>query len=144
MFVKDVMTTDLIMTPATGTVRDAVEKMIHENVGSVLITNNEYPAGIITETDALQLAYKTNTKISNIPLTTLTGDGLIMIGPEETIKTAINRMQTENVKKLPVVSDMKVLGIITLTDIVHNHDEFLQEARRLSQTQTRRNTKNWR
>lgn len=143
MRVEEVMTTELVTAPATASLANVMGVMLEECVGSVVITRDDNPTGIVTETDALKIIHKHDLPPSKIPVHMLIGDGLIMIEPDASIKMAVRRMKRANVKKLPVVSDMNVLGIITMTDIVYNHTEALKEVRELTRNLSRRNTRNW-
>lgn len=68
MLVEDVMETDLVTCDAGETLRDAVRRMLDRHVGSVIVTVDGDPAGILTETDALAAGYVADRRFGEIPV----------------------------------------------------------------------------
>jgi CBS domain-containing protein len=124
--------------------KGAAGQMLHNGVGSVIVMNDGTPAGIITEMDALRVGYGTNRPFENVPVRKVMSRPLVTIEPNKTVQTAIGRMETEGIKKLPVVSGFDLVGIVTMSDIVRNHGELLTEARNLESGHGGRDPDEWR
>jgi CBS domain-containing protein len=115
--VKDVMSKQLIIAHSLTTIFQ-IAKMMEQGIGAILIKNDSTPIGIITDRDfttkiaANKYSFDTPVgKIASMPLQT--------IGPNESILDAVRKMASKKIRKLVVVDDVKVIGIITSTDLVN-------------------------
>ncbi len=109
---KPVMTADKNMT-----VKEAVDIMDKHDFGSMPITENGWPIGIVTERDLLRrlLAKEltTNSKLKKI----MTED-VVTINHDSDIVEASRLMSENNFRRLLVVKDKKVVGIATAKDVM--------------------------
>jgi len=118
ILVRDVMSKEVKVVRPDTTVKEVVATMNKFNIGSIIVVQGERPVGIITERDILRrlvepcLAPETLTArhIMTSPVTT--------INETATIEEAAKLMAKKRVKRLPVMSDEKIVGIVTFTDIV--------------------------
>lgn len=116
--VKDIMTRALISVDASTTVYQVAKMMEQGGFGAIIVKKDDHPEGIITDRDfAIKIAvnkYPLDTpvhKVASYPLQT--------INSNESILVAANLMSTKKIRKLVVVEDGKVVGIITSTDLVN-------------------------
>ena len=116
--VKDIMTRALISVDASTTVYQVAKMMEQGGFGAIIVKKDNLPAGIITDRDfAIKIAvnkYPLDTpvhKVASYPLQT--------INSNESILVAADFMSTKKIRKLVVVEDGKVVGIITSTDLVN-------------------------
>lgn len=116
-FVKDVMITNLASLDSSSTIKNAAKLMEEKNIGCIIVTKQDSPVGIITERDFVR-RIASKEKPLNSPLEEVMSSPLISIGPDETIWEAAESMKVNNIHKLPVIDDSKVVGIITTTDLV--------------------------
>ena len=116
--VKDIMTKSVISVDSSITVNEAAKMMEDVKVGAIIVMENNTPVGIITDRDfAVKIvahAYQITTPVKQIMSTPL-----IAINPEETIWMVADLMYTRGIRKLPVIDNDKVIGIITSTDLVN-------------------------
>ena len=131
MLVRDAMTTDVVTVPADSSLREAVGRMLRAGVGSAVVTREETPAGIVTETDALKAGYLSERPFDEIPVSKAASGSLVTISPDATVRKAVRRMHDNDVKKLPVAESMEMVGILTMTDVVREQEELIDEAHRL-------------
>ncbi|MEM3623309.1 MAG: CBS domain-containing protein [Candidatus Bathyarchaeia archaeon] len=118
ILVRDVMSKEVKVVRPDTTVKEVVATMNKFNIGSIIVVQGERPVGIITERDILRrlvepcLAPETLTArhIMTSPVTT--------ISETATIEEAAKLMAKKKVKRLPVMSNEKIVGIVTFTDIV--------------------------
>ena len=144
MRVSELLSKPVVTVPIGATMKGAAGQMLQNGVGSVIVLNNETPAGIVTEMDALRVGYATNRPFEKVPVRKVMSRPLETIEPNKTVQTAIRRMKHRNVKKLPVVSGFDLVGIITMSDIIFNHGELLNEARQIESGQGARDPSEWR
>ncbi len=129
MLVESLMTTDVVTVRGDGTLRDAAERLLDEEVGSVIVVDGDgNPSGIVTETDLLRATYKTDAPLSEIPVAKLSHRPLVTTKPSATVQYVAHRMAKEGVKKVPVMDDLDLVGIITMTDIVWHLSDIRKEA----------------
>jgi CBS domain-containing protein len=116
--VKDVMTKSVISVDATATVNEAAKMMEDAKVGAIIVIENNTPVGIITDRDfAVKIvahAYPITTPVKQIM-----SSPLIEIGPDETVMMAADLMYTREIRKLPVIDNDRVVGMLTATDLVN-------------------------
>jgi len=113
--VKDLMTKDVLTIDANKTVIEAAVLMSQNEVGDLVVMENNTPVGIITERDfvrrVLAVGKSANTRVSEVMSTPLK-----VIDPEAPIKEAARRMVNKGIRRLAVIKDNKLVGIITVTD----------------------------
>ena len=131
MNVSHVMKTNVLSIDSETSVKDAASKMVQHGVGSLVVTEQEArPVGIITETDLLSrvLALGKNPEI--VKVKAVMSKPLIYGNPDMDFVEAAKLMINNEIKKLPITKDERVVGILTLTDIVAVHEcmrELIQE-----------------
>ncbi len=118
MRVSDIMN-KVVAIDENVTLKEAAKIMTDRNIGSLIILKGDKIRGIVTDRDILRNMSKSNQKISVM----MTRD-VITIDENESIDNAAIIMSENNVRKLPVVSDGKVVGIITATDIIKNSESL--------------------
>ncbi len=116
-FVKDVMKTNVISIDSSSTIKDAACIMDESNVGSIIITKENMPVGILTERDFVKRVSAKNRDLSS-KLSEVMSSPLITIDSEETVWEAAEKMKQKGIHKLPVMEGNKVTGMITTTDLV--------------------------
>lgn len=137
MLVEDLMSTDIVTCELDASLQTAVVRLLEANVGSVIVTRSGEPMGIVTETDSLLAGASLQRPFDEIPIEKAVTHPLITITRDTTIRKAVERMKTNDIKKLPVVDELELQGIITFTDIAVNHSDIMQEAREVSEQRTR-------
>jgi CBS domain-containing protein len=116
--IADVMTKSVISVDASLTINEAAKMMEDTKVGAVVVMENNTPVGIITDRDfAIRVvahAYPIDT-----PVRRIMSSPLFSINSDESVRTAADLMHDRGIKKLPVIDNEKIIGIITATDIVN-------------------------
>lgn len=128
MLVRDVMIEDVVSIPVDASLKAAVKRMLDAGTGSVIVTEDGTPAGIVTETDAMIAGSVTDLPFAEIAVRRVASAPLKTVGPEATLRTAVERMRENDVKKLPVVAGLELVGIVTMTDVVDNYAAIVREA----------------
>jgi len=116
--IGDVMTKSVISVDATLTVNETAKMMEDAKVGAVIVMEDNAPIGIVTDRD---FAVKVAAHAYQItePVKQIMSSPLFSINSDETVRTAADLMHERKIRKLPVIDDGKVVGIITATDIVN-------------------------
>lgn len=100
------------------TVYDALKVMGEKNVGALLVIENDELLGIISERDyARKIILKGKTSHETLVKEIMT-QKVISVGPDDNIEKCMELMSGKKVRHLPVLKDNKVIGIISITDVV--------------------------
>jgi CBS domain-containing protein len=116
------------------TVFDAISLMAQVNIGAVLVQKDDTIAGIFTERDylqriALQSRSSKQTRVGDVMTTPV-----ISADPDDSVQQCMETMTTCHCRHLPVVHDGKLLGIVSIGDLVKKMlEEKQQEVEKLSQ-----------
>jgi CBS domain-containing protein len=116
--IADVMSKSVISVDATLTVNETAKMMEDAKVGAVIVMENNVPVGIVTDRDFSVKVAAHAYQITE-PVKQIMSSPLFSIGSDETVRTAADLMHDRKIRKLPVIDDGKVVGIITSTDIVN-------------------------
>jgi CBS domain-containing protein len=118
MEVEDVMVQKVITVDSDATVREAVKLMNQHEIGCVVAVHEDEIVGIVTERDVLKKVLEASKDPTKVKVREIMSKKLIVGAPDMDITDAARLMLKCNIKKLPVVVDGHLVGIITLTDIV--------------------------
>ena len=135
MGIQEIMSTDLVTISPGGNLQEAVTRMLDEDVGCVVVEESDEPAGIITETDVLAVGTTFENPFSAIPVSRAMSEDPVTIGPETSPEEAVETMKQYGIKKLPVVEDGSLVGVVTLTDLVYHQRDLIEEAEELERKQ---------
>lgn len=115
--VSDAMTEKPITVTPNTTIQECTKLMKRKNVGSVVVQEKGRFVGILTERDIARKivaeGISTKSKVSKFM-----DKGLITISPEKDIFDALAMMRDADIRQLPVVQDGKLLGLVTMKDIL--------------------------
>jgi len=125
MIVKDIMRREVIVAKPDVTLREASKVMSQFQIGSLIITEKKKILGIVTERNVLSAVAKGK----NPELVTaeeIMAKNVITIEPDKNIEEAVELMVKNRIKKLPVVRDDKLIGIVTASDIIVVEPKLIQ------------------
>ena len=118
MKVEEVMNNAKIVNKNTS-ISEASELMTKEGIGSLIIDFENGDYGIVTEKDITK-----NIKYSNKKLSDVAPKGIVTLEKSCTLEEAAEIMKEHKIKRLPVVEDKKVIGIITATELIENSKDL--------------------
>jgi len=114
--IKDVMNRNVIVAKPHTTLREAAKVMSDLNIGSLVVMENEKIVGIVTSTDALR-AVAEGADPDRTTLADIMSKDVITIEEDRDVEEAVELMVKNKIKRLPVVREGKLVGIITVSDI---------------------------
>ena len=124
--VKDVVTVD-----TDATVKKAVEIMNKHEIGCLVVVKGNRLVGILTERDMLKRVLGESRNPEKTKVSEIMTAPVITVSPTTHLEEAAKLMFEKNVKKLPVVSEGKLVGLITLTDLARFQPEIIRLIRRI-------------
>ena len=118
MPVKEIMTRDVVTIDIKNDVLHLAQKMLVCDVGSVIVTDKKQPVGIVTERDIVRKIVMRNLKPEDISIKELMTTPLITIPATEDVTDTMHKMVKMEIRRLPVVENAKLVGIVTDTDLL--------------------------
>ena len=116
--VRSVMTKLVITTKTESSVREAAELMRKKNVGSIVVTSEGKPVGIVTERDMVERVVARGLDASKVQMKEIMSKSLITTTGEMPIIEAIRMMQKKKIRRLLIMENKKLIGIITQRDLL--------------------------
>ncbi len=121
--VRDAMTANPRSIDASASVVEAARLMRQEHIGSLPVTEDEKPVGLITDRD---ITTRVVAEAAD-PKTTSVGDvysrDIISVGPDQDLEEALQLMARHQVRRLPVVENGRLVGIVAQADIALRENE---------------------
>ena len=136
--VRDVMTGTVETVGTDATAAEVAEQIDGSEHTSVVVCDGHEPAGIVTESDVVRL-YAEDTP-RNTPVTEFMSADLIVVGPDEPIERAAEILGERDVRRLPVVEDGRILGIVTVSDVAYYLPHVVRDRRAWAERTRRRST----
>jgi CBS domain-containing protein len=118
VLVRDVMSKDVRVVRLDSSVKEVVATMNKFDIGSIIVVQGDRPVGIITERDILRRAVEPCLAPEILNARQVMTSPLVSIRETASIDEAAELMAKKKVKKLPVMNEEKLVGIVTFTDIV--------------------------
>jgi CBS domain-containing protein len=105
---------------------DAIEKMTLTKSGALIVTEDDFPIGILTEHDVFRCHVVGKTgSFSEMKVADVMTRNLIFASPEDNISHVLDKMLNSQIHHLPVIDKNKITGILMINDIVRQHMETL-------------------
>jgi CBS domain-containing protein len=133
IYVEEVMSRKPRIGTPEMTVRQAATLMKQEDVGSLIIIENEEAIGMLTERDLLEKIVSEGRSASRTKVGMVMTQPLVTVGPRETITNAARMMATLKLRRLPVISRGKLIGILTENDVLKLSPSLIELTREWSQ-----------
>jgi len=128
--VGDVMTRNYVHVKPDTNLLECAKTMIKNRVGSVVLKENDNLHGILTEKDIIwALTKKSGKDIKGIMAKDVANKKIFTLKPETPLKEALEKMNSNKVRRMPVVSNKKIIGYITMKDIVKFMPEIYEGSR---------------
>lgn len=118
MLVKDIMTKDVITTEQSSPISEAATLMRQYDIGILPVVNGESVVGVITDRDIVTRGVAQNN------LGCCVGDCMskstVWANPTQNVKTAAKTMAAQQIRRVPVMENGSLCGILSISDIVRN------------------------
>ncbi|MFZ0965803.1 MAG: CBS domain-containing protein [Candidatus Bathyarchaeia archaeon] len=118
VLVRDVMSKDIRVVRPDTSVKEVVATMNKFDIGSIVVVQGDRPVGIITERDILRRLVEPCLAPETLTARQIMTSPVLTISETANIEETAKLMARKRVKKLPVINNGKLVGMITYTDIV--------------------------
>jgi CBS domain-containing protein len=119
---EKIMVKDMVTVKTDVTAKRAVEVMNEHEIGCLVVVNSGKPVGIVTERDMLKRIIHELREPENTSVMDIMSKPLIAAAPKMSAGDAAKLMFKRKIKKLPVVENGRLVGLVTLTDLVRSQD----------------------
>ena len=118
VLVRDVMSKDVRVVRPDTSVKEVVATMNKFDIGSIVVVQGDRPVGIITERDILRRLVEPCLAPETLTARQIMTSPVLTISETANIEETAKLMARKRVKKLPVINNGRLVGMITYTDIV--------------------------
>jgi CBS domain-containing protein len=115
---KNIMVENVRTARLEDTVQDIALLMNKHQIGCVIIVDEEQPVGIVTERDIMKRVVSKGIAPQNLKVVDIMSKPLITASPSMPAGDAAKVMLKWNIKKLPVAEKGRLVGVVTLTDLL--------------------------
>ena len=115
--VKEAMKSNIAIVQPTTLVLEAAKIMKKRKIGNVIVVEKKQPIGILTESDILKKVVAEGKNAKDVKVKEIMSTPIIVIDPYLTLEQAMETMTKCNVRRLPVIENDELIGIITEKDI---------------------------
>lgn len=115
---SEIMTKDVTVIQEDATVREAAERLAKDDIGVLPITDqNKNIKGMLTDRDIVVHVIARGKDVNNTRARELEQGGVITLAPNDSIEHAADLMAQHQVRRLPVVENGQILGMVSQADV---------------------------
>jgi CBS domain-containing protein len=121
--VKDVLAqkgSETWVTQPDTVIRDALILMRDKNIGAIPVVKDDQVVGIFSERDFARHAINADCFDMNVPVENLMIHPVYFVNPNQTVEECMAVMTTKKLRHLPVLEEGKLIGIVSIGDVVKN------------------------
>lgn len=116
MHIRDVMTPNPRTVTPNDSIQSAARIMRDEDTGAVPVVENGRPVGIVTDRDIVVRAVAEDGQL-NRPIREIVTGSIVSATPEMSTREAAELMSEHQVRRLPVVENNRLVGIVSIGDL---------------------------
>lgn len=118
MSVIDIARQKVVSQGPDASIADVVRTMHHENVSSVVIVDDGSPLGLVSDRDLAMAVLDEEFDAEQTLIEEFLTDDVVMIEADEGVYNLVELLSEKGVRRVPVVEDGELVGIISLSDVV--------------------------
>lgn len=115
--VKDIMSKELVTISKERSALEAAKIMTDKGVSSLIVLSGDQPVGIVTERDFIKKICLKELQLSEVQIGHIMSKIRTYATPDTSIEVAVQRMINNRIRRLPIIDDDKLVGIVTVTDL---------------------------
>ena len=124
--IRDIMEKNVITIEKNETAQDAAKIIAEKDISFLVVMNDDLPEGVLSESDFVRKIAAEDRKSSDVPISEIMSYKFRSVGPSTTIEDAVQKMLNNNIRRLLILEDDKLVGVITQTDLAsHLRDQLL-------------------
>ena len=128
--IRDIMQKNVITIEHDKTAHDAACLISEKDISFLVIMKDDIPIGVLTESDFVKRLSARDKKASEVIISEIMSNKFRWVNPETEIEDAIQKMLNNNIRRLLILDDERLVGVLTQTDLT----EFLRNKLLVDQT----------
>jgi CBS domain-containing protein len=120
--VADIMTDEVVLVSSTTTLGEAAQYMRDRDIGDVVVQDAPGVQGIVTDRDIVIRAAAEGLSPDEVTVGEICTTDLATLRPDDPIDRAIQLMRERAVRRLPVVEEGLIVGVVSLGDLAIERD----------------------
>lgn len=108
----------VVSVTSSSTVLDALKVMAEKEIGAVVVIDNDHLAGIFSERDYARKVVLQGKSSKDTPVREIMTEKVVCVRPEQTVEDCMGLMTDRRIRHLPVIDRKKVIGVVSIGDIV--------------------------
>lgn len=120
--ISDIMTTEPVTLDASESIQRAAREMRERDVGNVVVAENGKVRGIVTDRDIVVRAVAEGSSPDQVTLRDVCSSDLTTVSPDTDLAEAARLMREKSLRRLPVMRDDRVVGIVSIGDMAIERD----------------------
>jgi CBS domain-containing protein len=117
---------EVFIIDATATVRNAADRMRERSIAALVVKSGDAMTGLISERDIVRAVSRHGERALSLAVPDVATHATITVAPDDTVKRAMSLMTHNRVRHLPVIADGKLVGIVSIGDVVKHRLEDLE------------------
>ena len=115
--IRDIMCKDVITVEDDKSAADAAKIISENDISFLVIIKDDLPIGVLSEKDFVRKLAAVNKNAVDTPISEIMSYRFRWVEPTTPIEDAIQKMLNNNIRRLLVLEDGKLVGVITQTDL---------------------------
>ena len=115
--IRDIMEKNVITIEKDKTAQDAAKIINEKDISFLVVMDEGLPVGVLSESDFVRKIAAEDKKSSDVPISDIMSYKFRSVGPTTTIENAVQKMLNNNIRRLLILEDDKLVGVITQTDL---------------------------
>jgi CBS domain-containing protein len=118
--VSNIMTKAVVTIDEDRTALEAARLMSERRISSLIVIKDGMPQGILTERDFIKKVCAKELHISQVKIANIMSKIRTYAEPDTPIEVAVQRMVNQRIRRLPIMQEGQVVGIVTVTDLARH------------------------
>ena len=117
---------EVITIRATETVKSAADRMREHNIAALVVKSGDVITGLISEREIVHAVSRHGVIALSMQVLDIVSHATITVSPDDTLKRAMSLMTHHRVRHLPVIANGRLVGIVSIGDVVKHRLEDLE------------------
>jgi CBS domain-containing protein len=117
---------EVITIRATETVKSAADRMREHSIAALVVKSGDAIIGLISEREIVHAVSRHGERALSMAVADVVTHATITVAPDDTLKRAMSLMTYHGVRHLPAIADGKLVGIVSIGDVVKHRLEDLE------------------
>jgi CBS domain-containing protein len=124
--VLDCNRTDVVTISPTDTLKSAADRMRAHNIAALVVKTGAAVTGLISDRQIVHAVSRHGERALQMAVLEIVTHPTITIAPDDTLKRAMSLMTHHRIRHLPVIANGKLVGIVSIGDVVKHRLEDLE------------------